>query len=99
MTKYPHLLSDCGVTHYGVCTCTEPVKQREDGMWFITMGHAGFNCAANNRDGFKTKERAVKAHQKYAPKKTEKLDAWGMPEHPDLEYYRNQAKVLPGSAR
>lgn len=64
MSNYEHLMNDC--KNEGYCdSCKEPVKQGPDGYWFITMGHAGFNSPANNRMGYRTKEAAIKAHQKY----------------------------------
>lgn len=38
-----------------------PVEQRENGRFFITMGHAGFNVRANNGHGFKTAGAAMAA--------------------------------------
>lgn len=38
-----------------------PVEQREDGRFFVTMGHAGFNTRANNGHGFKTAGAAMAA--------------------------------------
>jgi hypothetical protein len=38
-----------------------PVEQRENGRFFITMGHAGFNVRANNGPGFKTAGAAMAA--------------------------------------
>ena len=36
------------------------VKQAQTGRWYITMGHAGFNTTANNRDGYRTQRAAIK---------------------------------------
>jgi len=41
------------------------VKMPQNGRWYITMGHAGFNSRANNRDGYATKARAMKANAFY----------------------------------
>lgn len=39
--------------------CAEATKQCEyDGRWYITMGHAGFNTPANNRNGYATQGAA-----------------------------------------
>lgn len=65
--SYEYLKSDCKSDGY-CSSCKEPVKQGPNQQWFITMGHAGFNSPTNNRSGYKTKESAVKAHQKYAAK-------------------------------
>lgn len=41
--------------------CLEAVKQEpRSGRWFITMGHAGFNSAANNARGYRS-ARAARA--------------------------------------
>lgn len=46
--------------------CPERVKERtETGRFYITMGHAGYNSPANNRDGYASKSAALKASQKY----------------------------------
>ena len=55
-----HLTAKCGP----VCrstTCAEMVKQAPTGRWYITMGHAGFNTTANNRNGYATMPAAVNA--------------------------------------
>jgi hypothetical protein len=44
-----------------------PVVEFE-GRFFITMGRAGFNCTANNRQGFATAAKANAAHLKFAGK-------------------------------
>lgn len=67
-SNYKHLMNDCN-SDGSCCKCAEPVKKRElDGRWFITMNHPGFNSAANNRDGYETKESAVAAYKRYAAK-------------------------------
>ena len=41
--------------------CAQAVKQAPNGRWFITIGHAGFNTAANNGNGYGTEKAARKA--------------------------------------
>jgi hypothetical protein len=61
-----HLHSNC---YKGICSdlnCKEAVKQNlVTGNWFITMGHAGFNTATNNRNGYVSEKRARSAHMNY----------------------------------
>ena len=53
-----HLISNCA-GKYPLCNgCAETTKQGPNGRWFITMGHAGFNHWANNRDGYVAKAAA-----------------------------------------
>lgn len=40
------------------------VVQRGD-RWFVNMGRPGFNCFANNRDGFPTREKAEACIRKH----------------------------------
>jgi hypothetical protein len=57
--------SSCG----GYCetvACAQAVKQAPSGRWFITMGHAGFNSRANNRDGYASREKAEAAYRRYS---------------------------------
>ena len=54
-----HLKSSCGFLCRST-TCPEMVKQAQTGRWYITMGHAGFNTTANNRDGYRTQRAAIK---------------------------------------
>ena len=68
-SSYAHLESKC--SDNPVCAdfcCSEMVKQREDGRWFITMGHAGFNCRLNNANGFSTQEMAIEISRLYLSK-------------------------------
>lgn len=47
-------------------TCEQAVvHDPERGRWFITFGHAGFNCRANNGMGFLTKAAAIAAIRRY----------------------------------
>ena len=40
----------------------DAIKQNPaTGRWFITMGHAGFNLPANNREGYESRYRAYRA--------------------------------------
>jgi hypothetical protein len=32
-----------------------------NGRWYITVGHAGFNTKANNRQGYATRDKAIGA--------------------------------------
>lgn len=45
--------------------CREPVKQRNDGRWFVTMGHPGFNSEKNNFRGYTTRGSAMGAIRYY----------------------------------
>lgn len=46
--------------------CAERVKEdTASGRFFITMGHAGYNSPANNRQGYASKKAALKASQGY----------------------------------
>lgn len=59
-------IAPCAVESFR-CTktvCATRVAQDAAGRWFITMGHAGFNLPANNRNGFATEAAAVKASLK-----------------------------------
>lgn len=68
-TRIPtHLQSGCEPEKQCAGLCTEPVKRREDGRWFITMGHPGFNSPANNRDGYGSWMQAVQAMNRYYAK-------------------------------
>ncbi len=44
--------------------CGHVVKQVavQNGRWFITMGHPGFNLPANNGRGYASKAKALAAH-------------------------------------
>jgi hypothetical protein len=57
-----HLFSQCANVLCYNEACAERVKQDAQGRWFITMGHAGFNSPANNRNGYRT----AKAAQAYS---------------------------------
>lgn len=46
-------------------TCSERFKQAPSGRWYITMGHAGFNSRANNRDGYASLSKAAGANLRY----------------------------------
>lgn len=59
-----HLDSKCAA----VCKntrCAWSVRQSPTGRWFITIGHAGFNSPANNRDGYATQDSAYTAAYRY----------------------------------
>lgn len=64
-------MSNCMET--GMCPlgsmCPDAVEAKEvPGLgqrWFVTMGHAGFNSAANNRGGYASKAAAVAASRRY----------------------------------
>jgi len=45
--------------------CELAVVQAPDGRWYVAFGHAGFNSAANNRQGYPTRLRAVEAIRKH----------------------------------
>ena len=67
-----HFLSACA-DKVDVCMgdCDEPVKQdAATGRWFVTMGHPGFNSAANNGRGFKTKLKAVESVRWFAARRS-----------------------------
>lgn len=59
-------IAPCAVEsfHCGNAACATRVAQDSTGRWFITMGHAGFNLPANNRNGYATEATAVKASLK-----------------------------------
>lgn len=66
-----HLLSTCveRMKFEAACQgqCGEDVKRNPvTGRWFITMGHAGFNCGANNADGFASKGQARRISIQFA---------------------------------
>lgn len=67
-----YLLSPCvDRTSDLCCGCDEAVKQNPEGCrWFITMGHPGFNSAANNGRGFKTKHAAVVSMRWFASRRS-----------------------------
>ena len=70
MTIPNYLLSDdgCEKREY-ICygDCSTPVKDDPDnGRWYITMGHPGFNSDANNADGYKSRNAAHAAMKKYS---------------------------------
>lgn len=66
-----HLMSGCADKTTDLCYgCTDGAKQDPDsGRWFITMGHPGFNSAANNRNGYQTQQSAEKAIRQFSAKK------------------------------
>lgn len=68
MTSIPaYLLSDTGCERNICRGCPEAVKERsETGRFYITMGHAGFNSPANNRDGYATRAKALAAIRNYS---------------------------------
>lgn len=67
-----HLMSLC-VERMGVgmsaCPggCGDDVRRDPiSGRWFITMGHCGFNCKANNGAGFASKGQARRVSMQFA---------------------------------
>lgn len=64
-------MSNCMET--GMCPlgsmCPDAVEVRVDRFegkrFYLTMGHAGFNSPANNRDGYVSKAAAVAASRRY----------------------------------
>lgn len=66
-----YLNSDCWKKEEGYCKdpdCKDAVKQAPTGNWFITMGHAGFNSKANNGNGYKSKQLALRSMNFYLNK-------------------------------
>lgn len=49
-------------------SCIEPVKKAENGRWYITMGHPGFNSDANNGAGYATRGKALGVLRFYSRK-------------------------------
>lgn len=71
MTCPTHLLSKC-IESLDICYGGCGDSERQDpatGRWFITMGHPGFNSAANNRQGYSTKSAAHMAMTRYTNKR------------------------------
>ena len=62
-----HLKSTCEPV-CRIWLCGQRIKQGPNGRWFLTMGHAGFNSPANNRDGYKTWRNAKLAQRAYETK-------------------------------
>lgn len=65
MSVPDHLLSTClerlRTSFEAACPggCGDDVRRDPaTGRWFITMGHCGFNCEANNGAGFASKGQA-----------------------------------------
>jgi hypothetical protein len=58
----PEFLTSNCLWNVSLCrslNCAEAAKENPNtGRWFITMGHAGFNSKANNRDGYASEKRA-----------------------------------------
>ena len=48
----------------------EPVWKAPSGRWYITLGHAGFNSARNNADGYGSKAIAASVNRMYAARGT-----------------------------
>ena len=71
MNTLEFLISNC-LLNNSLCRslkCAEAVKENPDtGRWYITMGHAGFNSKANNRDGYASDKRARLAMANYLRK-------------------------------
>ena len=65
-SNYSHLLNDCQADYCK--SCAEPIKQSQQGSWYITMGHPGYNSPANNRSGYVSKAKAVQAYLRYKAK-------------------------------
>lgn len=67
-----YLMPTCSAGKAGHCTaaaCPSVARERPTtGRWYITMGHAGFNSPANNRDGYASCALALAAHRHYATK-------------------------------
>lgn len=63
-----YLNSNCDPICSGYCD--QVVKKAQEGQnierWFITIGHAGFNSEANNRNGYATMLAAASAWSKYS---------------------------------
>lgn len=60
-----HLTPSSEACARGECCCMEPVAPRaETGRWYITLGHAGFNTAANNGRGYATRLAAIRAFER-----------------------------------
>lgn len=57
----PHFLDSPCIDKADLCMgCEQAVKRNErSGRWYITIGHPGFNTAANNGAGYKSKDMAV----------------------------------------
>lgn len=49
--------------------CFQVTKMAPTGRWYITMGHAGFNSPANNRNGYKSSLDALKATRRYSSRR------------------------------
>jgi len=62
-----HLYSNC-IKNINLCNdlnCPDAVKRSlNNGRWYITMGHAGFNTKANNGNGYATKNTALSTMKK-----------------------------------
>ena len=44
----------------------ESAVEEKAGRWFIRLGFAGFNSAANNRSGYASRQAAMSAVTKYS---------------------------------
>lgn len=64
---------NCLNTHPAGATCQHAVAQRNDGRWFITIGHPGFNSPANNGHGYATRNTALAAYRKYSARGTRRI--------------------------
>ncbi len=67
-TTPAHLLGGAECLKGGMCAvteCAERTKVAPSGRWYITMGHAGFNSPANNRNGYASKASAETASKRY----------------------------------
>ena len=65
-----HFETTCSASAVGYCGggCEDAIRIRKDARWFITVGHPGFNSAANNRDGYRNYSDAKRALNRYARK-------------------------------
>jgi len=65
---YDYLNSNC-IGKVDPCrnlNCSESIKQNpRTGRFYITMGHAGFNCKPNNAEGFSTSKWAKRTISYY----------------------------------
>lgn len=67
--RYDHLLPECK-QKYALCEakgeCDKAARfDAQDGRWYITMGHPGFNSAANNFNGYATQKQAMAAYRRH----------------------------------
>jgi hypothetical protein len=63
-----HLIGKCADKVCQESKCPEAAKQGPNGRFYITMGHAGFNCKPNNGAGFLSEDNARRTIQLYLRK-------------------------------